>query len=60
MSPADEAMLTIRHCLPDSIIAGRNSRATRMGPMELTSMVSVKSRGSFSSQGGSGPSTWQR
>ena len=44
-SPAEDAMLTRRHCIPDSIIAGRNSRATSMGPMELTCMVSVKSRG---------------
>ena len=40
-------MLTSRHGSPDSIIPGRNSRATRMGPTELTSMVSVKSLGSF-------------
>jgi hypothetical protein len=31
-----------------SIIAGWNSRATSMGPIELTSMVSAKSRGWFS------------
>ena len=31
-----------------SIIAGWNSRTTSMGPIELTSMVSAKSRGWYS------------